>query len=420
MISRFKRWIQGLAWTVATVVLVLVAGRAFLADVFRVDSRSMRPTIFGGEDPRTGERFDEHVLVRFGSAEGLERFDLTVIQLDGQRDPMVKRVVGLPGESVGLVGGDLRIDGRRLPPEAHRPAPIPVFDDRHLAVRDYFHFLEGRPEKGGLWWFEDGAWQLDARNGRPDSDQGLMLFHKDLRDDYLSEENRRVVGRHEVNDAWLDCEVRLEEVGGALRFKLVEEGDSYEARLESVADGEVFVVLLHYNSDSLQDPENVRDKITVLKRDKWPFPLATWRRVVFSNVDNNLCLRLYSVEPEAELLHELHFDYKDNEPHAGLTHEGHSSLAARVAYGGVECRAAFRAVRVLRDHFYLPVGEYAVDMPVVLGPDQYFLLGDNSADSKDSRVFGPVSAERILGRPLWVVWPPERWRALEGARPAGP
>ena len=40
------------------------------------------------------------------------------------------------------------------------------------------------------------------------------------------------------------------------------------------------------------------------------------------------------------------------------------------------------------------------------GPDEYFVLGDNPADSRDSRAFGPVPAERIIGRVWLRVWPP--------------
>ena len=39
------------------------------------------------------------------------------------------------------------------------------------------------------------------------------------------------------------------------------------------------------------------------------------------------------------------------------------------------------------------------------GPDEYFVLGDNPGDSRDSRAFGPVPGERIIGR-VWIrVWP---------------
>ena len=35
------------------------------------------------------------------------------------------------------------------------------------------------------------------------------------------------------------------------------------------------------------------------------------------------------------------------------------------------------------------------------GSDEYFVLGDDPSDSRDSRGFGPVSAERITGR-VWL------------------
>jgi len=46
------------------------------------------------------------------------------------------------------------------------------------------------------------------------------------------------------------------------------------------------------------------------------------------------------------------------------------------------------------------------------GPDEYFLLGDNRADSNDSRAFGPVSGELIRGRAWFRCWPPLSWRPI--------
>lgn len=40
---------------------------------------------------------------------------------------------------------------------------------------------------------------------------------------------------------------------------------------------------------------------------------------------------------------------------------------------------------------------------VVLGEDEYFLLGDNMALSRDSRIFGPVKRSALLGKVLRVV-----------------
>jgi type IV secretory pathway protease TraF len=39
-------------------------------------------------------------------------------------------------------------------------------------------------------------------------------------------------------------------------------------------------------------------------------------------------------------------------------------------------------------------------------PDGFvYLLGDNSVDSRDSRMFGPVSIASFVGRPTWVLGP---------------
>ncbi len=38
----------------------------------------------------------------------------------------------------------------------------------------------------------------------------------------------------------------------------------------------------------------------------------------------------------------------------------------------------------------------------------YYVLGDDSKDSQDSRYEGPVSPDHIIGRPWLIVWPPSR------------
>jgi signal peptidase I len=41
----------------------------------------------------------------------------------------------------------------------------------------------------------------------------------------------------------------------------------------------------------------------------------------------------------------------------------------------------------------------------VLGPDEYFCMGDNRSISFDSRDFGPVDRSLIYGRAAFVIWP---------------
>ncbi len=41
----------------------------------------------------------------------------------------------------------------------------------------------------------------------------------------------------------------------------------------------------------------------------------------------------------------------------------------------------------------------------MLGPQQYFVMGDHREDSTDSRVFGPISGSSIIGRAWLRYWP---------------
>ncbi len=43
--------------------------------------------------------------------------------------------------------------------------------------------------------------------------------------------------------------------------------------------------------------------------------------------------------------------------------------------------------------------------PIILGPLSYFVLGDNRSNSNDSRSFGPVTLDEILGRVWLRYWP---------------
>jgi signal peptidase I len=49
---------------------------------------------------------------------------------------------------------------------------------------------------------------------------------------------------------------------------------------------------------------------------------------------------------------------------------------------------------------------------LTLGADEYFFMGDNRNHSHDSRAFGPIKHDAIMGRAIIRWWPPPKWGIL--------
>jgi len=73
---------------------------------------------------------------------------------------------------------------------------------------------------------------------------------------------------------------------------------------------------------------------------------------------------------------------------------------------------------------YLPEAWiYSTDWPCggcdgkVMGPNEYFVMGDNRNRSQDSRFFGPITRDRIDGKAWFRIWPLDHFGSIYDKMP---
>jgi signal peptidase I len=127
------REVKGLFW----VLLAVLAFHSFVAKPFYIPSESMMPTLL------TGDRLvvtkypygwswvspSFHILPHWqGRLLGKmpERGDIVIVTPPGGREDYIKRVIGLPGDTVELRDGQLILNGRSVKSEQRPPVMIPV------------------------------------------------------------------------------------------------------------------------------------------------------------------------------------------------------------------------------------------------------------------------------------------------------
>lgn len=131
---------QESGWSLARFILTLAviawAFRSFVIAPFSIPSGSMLPTLYIGDYlvvakwPYGFSRYS--FLFGFPSFEGRilahlpKRGDVVVFRHPTEDDDFIKRVIGLPGDTVELKGGVVILNGQALPREPLPPERIPV------------------------------------------------------------------------------------------------------------------------------------------------------------------------------------------------------------------------------------------------------------------------------------------------------
>jgi len=121
---------------ILTLVLIAWALRSFVFAPFNIPSSSMLPTLYIGDYlvvakwpygysrysfPFGFPSFDGRILQRLPA-----RGDVVVFRHPVEHTDLIKRVIGLPGDVVQVSGGELVLNGKKVPRQALRPIGIPI------------------------------------------------------------------------------------------------------------------------------------------------------------------------------------------------------------------------------------------------------------------------------------------------------
>ncbi len=298
---------------------------------------------------------------------------------------LVKRIVGLPGESVEIRDGDVQIDheiARKTLAEL-RALRIPVFDNDHQPAGGWSVRWLRQPENGPVT--VDGT-RLHFATESASVYQWLAYRHtagttdkaRPVSDEYPYNGDNPTRTPEPVHDFMVECDVELRSGDGWLALALNDGGSEIVA--------EIPVGALKDGTQLSEWPTNDGDGVQTLYRTAPGFALRPGKpyHVEFAFADRRASLAVDGRELFAALDRPV------------PQHRAEVVRPLRIGARGAE--VVVDHFRLDRDVHYTKMGQHATMAPVRLGAAQYFVLGDNSPNSDDSRFWSDEA-----GRPLFVA-----------------
>lgn len=319
---------------------------------------------------------------------------------------LVGRVVGLPGETVELVGGDIFINGRRLQKNLDTATDlwVPVHDTQFAAS------TPGEPTRwqaaaDSHWRCRDGKWSCVA------GPAAELLSYGGRLADTLGYNDRdadwspaRDASAPSVGDVRLECAVEQFSGTGSLGFEWEHGGHRVTITISHSGDVQLFT--------GAQPPgPSAKDG---LARGNLAGGLYDGERLAFVYRDG----RAYLLQQGAVV---VSLEVAPREAEAARSRLVRlAGEPNRLAISAHRCKVGFSRIALWRDVYYRGVDELpgpssatgwgSVGQPAVLKAESWFLLGDNGLRSKDSRQLGPIESSALSGVARWIYWPPSRWR----------
>jgi signal peptidase I len=324
----------------------------------------------------------------------------------------IKRLVGCPGETIEIIDGDIFVDGliARKPPRVQEELWMPVYDNDYRPARPQQGFFNGHSwrqpfvaEDGSSWRRDPGdptRFLLEGPAGR----LARLIYDDSLGNDFRATYAYNDPRSYSSMPVCSDLMVRLcaeFAAGGVVGVELSKYGRTYTARVES--GGRMVLEAAVDGEHSLL----AERRIALVEPGKAV-------RLSFANVDRELVFEFGG----QRLVYCLGRGLNDAGPLRPDLGPGVAVLG-----GG---RISVSHISIFRDIHYTsergPSGEIArggQSNPITLDRDEFFVLGDNSPNSRDSRWWerpglgnggrsireGVVPRDYLVGKAMFVYWP---------------
>lgn len=310
-----------------------------------------------------------------------KRWDVVLFQRG--EESWVKRIVGLPGETVEIRDGDVWIDGARARKNFVELTSMQqeVFDDAY-SPRGFDASRQWERDPRGE--FVGGRPMLDGRDGLQTWTFARFLFderqYRPLVDEYAYEGSSRA-DAESVHDFVADLDLTALHADGNLRVALTDGSDVVEAVIPLTEAGSLQV---RTRLGSLEGKATPFRKLASVRMKPWR--IGETRRLTVAFVDRRFHVAIDG-QPVGQPI---------DLPNLASREPVVRPLRLTIEQGCVRVDR----FRLSRDVHYRPQG--MAGQAVRLGSGEYFVLGDHSPVAEDSRTWLDPAVRRrdLLGRVL--------------------